>query len=133
MIRESLAIQRKALGERHPVVAATFNSLSRVLSRQGRYEEAAVALQSALKIAGPALGPDHQLVAIYTLNLAAVQLARRTPDATASAEILLHDGLRIRALAPGVVPSRRRTVAEDDWSLASARSLLDAVVVAQRR
>jgi tetratricopeptide (TPR) repeat protein len=133
MIREALAVQRKALGDRHPVVAATFNSLSRVLSLQGRYDEATVALQSALKIAGPALGPDHPLVAIYTLNLAAAQLARNTPDARAAAEVLLQDGLRIRALAPGVVPSRRRTFVEDDWSLGAARSLLTAVRPAQRR
>ena len=124
MIREALGVQRKALGDRHPTVAATFNSLSRVLAKQGRFEEAAAALQQALKIAAPALGPDHQLVAIYTLNLAAVQLARKTPDATAAAEVLLHDGLRIRALAPGVVPTRRRTFVEDDWSLDAARALL---------
>jgi len=133
MIREALAIQRKALGERHPTVAATFNSLSHVLSKQGRYDEAVPALQNALRIAGPGLGPDHQLVAIYTLNLAAAQLARKTRDATAAAEVLLNDGLRVRALAPGVVPSRRRTSAEDDWSLGAARSLLGAVLLAQRR
>jgi tetratricopeptide (TPR) repeat protein len=133
MLRQALAVQRKVLGERHAVVAATFNSLSRVLREQGRYEEAAFALQDALKIAGPALGPDHPLVAIYTINLGAVQLARKTPAATADAELLLRDGLRIRSLAPGVVPSRRRTFADDDWSVGATKSLLGSALAAQRR
>ena len=133
MLREALVTQRKALGEKHTVVAATFNSLSRVLLEQGRYEEAAFALQDALNIAGPALGPDHPLVAIYTINLGAVQLARGTPAAAADAELLLRDGLRIRSLAPGIVPSRRRTFIEDDWSVGATKSLLGAALLAQRR
>jgi eukaryotic-like serine/threonine-protein kinase len=133
MLRQALAVQRKALGEKHAVVAATFNSLSRVLLEQGRYDEAVFALQDALKIAGPALGPDHPLVAIYTINLGAVQLARKTPAATAAAELLLRDGLRIRSLAPGVVPSRRRTFVDDDWSVGAIESLLGSALVSQRR
>src|SRR5262245_9665059 len=121
MLRQALATQRQTLGERHAVVAATYNSLSRVLLRQNRYDEAASALQSALDIAGFALGPDHPLVAIYSINLAAVQLERRTPAAAASAELLLRDGLRVRSLAPNVVPTRRRTFAEDDWSVGATK------------
>ena len=55
------------------------------------------ALEAALAIARPALGSEHQLIAIYTINLASVHLARREP---AAAEALLRDGLRIRLLAP---------------------------------
>jgi eukaryotic-like serine/threonine-protein kinase len=132
MLRQALAVQRKALGEKHPAVAATFNSLSHVLLRQGRHEEAVAALQAALRIATSALGPDHQLVAIYTINLGAVQLSRSTPAAIAAAEPLLRDGLRIRSLAPGVVPSRRRTWLEDDWSLDATKRLLDTALLAQR-
>ena len=72
---------RKALGENHPLVAVTLNSLSRILRDQGRYDEAAAALEAALAIARPALGSDHQLIAIYTINLASVQLARKEPKA----------------------------------------------------
>jgi eukaryotic-like serine/threonine-protein kinase len=133
MLRQVLAIERRTLGEKHTVVAATFNTLSRVLLEQGRSEEAAFALQDALKIAGPALGPDHPLVAIYTINLAVVQLARKTPAATAAAEQLLRDGLRIRSLAPGIVPSRRRTFVDNDWSLGATKSLLGAALFAERR
>ena len=39
---------RKALGESHPLVAVTLNSLSRILRDQGRYDEAAAALEAAL-------------------------------------------------------------------------------------
>ena len=133
MLRQALVTQRKALGNKHAVIAATYNSLSRVLFEQGRYEEAVFALQDALKIAGPALGPDHQLVAIYTINLGAAQLARKTPAATAAAEVSLRDGLRIRSLAPGIVPSRRRTFPDNDWSTGATKSLLGAALFAQRR
>jgi Tetratricopeptide repeat len=64
------------------------------------------------------------------MNLASVELARQQP---ASAEALLREGLRIRAQAPNVVPSRRRTFREDDWSIAAAKSLLGAALAALGR
>jgi serine/threonine protein kinase/Tfp pilus assembly protein PilF len=130
MLRRALDIARRTLGERHPVVATTLNSLSHVLASQQRYEEAATALMDALAIARPALGNDHQLVAIYAINLALVQLARHQP---ASAEALLKEALPIRARAPGLVPTRRRTISEDDWSVATTKALLGDSLVAQRR
>ena len=130
MLRQALDIARKTLGDRHPVVATTLNSLSHVLAAQGRYDEAAAALQEALAIARPALGSDHQLVAIYAINLASIQLARNQPVA---AETLLREALPIRARAPELVPSRRRTISEDDWSVATTKALLGTSLVAQRR
>jgi serine/threonine-protein kinase len=130
LLRQVLANQRKTLGDTHPVVATSYNSLSHVLRAQRRNGEAAIALQQALSIARPALGPDHPLVAIYMINLASVQLARHAP---AEAEALLRDALRIRARAPGVVPSRRRTLPEDDWSPDAAKDLLAAALAAERR
>jgi eukaryotic-like serine/threonine-protein kinase len=121
MFQQSLEITRKALGDKHPTVAMALNGLSRVYRDQKRYGEAAVALQDALDIARPTLGSDHQLVAIYTLNLGAVQLARNEP---AAAEALLREGLRIRRLAPALVPARRRAFPEDDWTVAAIESLL---------
>jgi len=125
-----LATERTTLGDRHPVVAVTLNSLSHVLMNERRFDEAAVTLEEALDIARAALGGEHQLVAIYSINLASAQLARRRP---AEAEPLLREGLRIRAHAPDVVPSRRRTFVEDDWSLGATKSLLGATLVALRR
>jgi serine/threonine protein kinase/tetratricopeptide (TPR) repeat protein len=130
MLRRALDIARRTLGEKHPVVATTLNSLSHVLAVEGRYDEAAAALQDALAIARPALGGDHQLVAVYAINLASVQLARHEAVA---AETLLREALPIRARAPGLLPSRRRTISDDDWSVAATKALLGASLVAQRR
>ena len=82
-------------------------------------------LEAALAIARPALGSDHQLIAIYTLNLAAVHLARGEAQ---TAEPLIREGLRIRFLAPQMVPNRRRILPADDWSIAAIRSLLGAAL-----
>jgi serine/threonine protein kinase/Tfp pilus assembly protein PilF len=128
--RRVLAMHRKGLGDRHPIVATMLNNLARVLAAQGRQEEAASVLQEALDIARPALGGRHQLVAIFTINAGSLQLARKQP---AVAEALLREGLRIRALAPDVMPTRRRTFLEDDWSVGGAKSLLGAALMAQRR
>ncbi len=133
LLRQALVIQRQTLGDGHTAVAATYNSLARVLFDQGRYEEAGSRLRDALNVVSSALRPDHPLVAIYSINLAAVQLARGTPAAAAAADQLLRDGLRIRSLAPGVMPSRRRTFIEDDWSIGATKSLLGAALLAQRR
>ena len=121
LFRQAMEINRKALGERHPLVATALNNLAHVWLAQGRSDEAVKALQDALDIARPALGAEHQLVAIYTINLAVAQLARRKPDL---AEPLLVEGLRVRSLAPQIVPSRRRTLPEDDWSIDALKRLL---------
>jgi serine/threonine-protein kinase len=130
LFRQGMDIHRKALGERHPNVATGLNSLSRVLVAQGRHDDAAAALQDAVSIATTALGADHQLVAIYSANLAAVHLARQRPD---EAEPIVREALRIRALAPEIVPSRRRIAAGADWSLDALRRLLDDVRAAATR
>jgi hypothetical protein len=81
-------------------------------------------------IARTALGSDHQLVAIYMINLASLHLTRKQP---AAAEALLREALRIRVLSPELVPSRRRTFPEDDWSVGATKSLLGASLVALAR
>ena len=89
-------MRQKALGEQHPVVAPALNSLAHVLSWQGRHDEAAAVMQDALDNIRPSLGANHQTVAIYTLTLGAIQMARRQPRL---AEPLFREGLRVRALA----------------------------------
>jgi len=128
--RRVLATERATLGDRHPVVATTLNALSHVLIAQKRLDEAASSLEEALDIARAALGTEHQLVAIYSLNLGSVQFARHK---AAEAEPLLREGLRIRAQAPEIVPGRRRTLLDDDWSLGATKSLLGATLVSLER
>ena len=130
LFRQALDVHRKALSDRHPNVALTQNGLSRVLLTQGRYDEAIASLNEAMDIGRAVMGRDHQLLAIYTINLASAHLARG--DAK-QAETLLREGLRIRVLSPGMVPSRRRTFPQDDWSIGGTESLLGASLVAQRR
>src|SRR5262249_47444319 len=55
-------------------------------------------------------------------------LARKDPVA---AEALAREGLRIRWLAPDLVPSRRRTFVEDDWSIGATKSVLGAALLAR--
>ena len=130
VFRDVAVLQRHALGQGHPVVAITLNNLARVLTTMGQYDDAAAALDEAMTLVRASLGPNHQLLAIYTINRGALELARQQPVA---AEGLLREGLRIRSLAPGLVPSRRRTSPEDDWSVGATRSLLGASLAAQRR
>jgi serine/threonine protein kinase len=118
---ESMGIHRQALGDTHPLVASALNNLAHVWAARGRHDEAAAALQQALAIARTALGNDHQLVAIYGINLAVVHVASGKPR---EAVPLLQEGLRIRSLAPELIPTRRRTLLEDDWSIDAIKRLL---------
>ena len=70
------------------------------------------------------------MIAIYTINLASVQLARRAPEA---AEALLREGLRIRALAPQLVPNRRRIFPKTTGAIGATKSLLGASLTALAR
>ena len=97
---------------------------------RGRHREALDTLRTAIDIVRASFGETHQLVAIFTLNAGAVHLALGDP---AAATPLLLEGLRLRALAPDVVPSRRRTLPEDDWSLDDARRALASASLRSRR
>ncbi len=129
-LRQALILGRKTLGDKHPNVAAALNNLSRTLIEQGRADEAVAVLREALNIALPAFGNDHPLTAIYRINLAAIHLARNEAGA---AEALLRQALPIRIQKPGIVPSRRRTFAEDDWSVGTTKGLLGAALTGLAR
>lgn len=130
LFEQGLDIHAKSLGDSHPNIAIALNSLAHVWVAQSKFDRAREALVRAMAIATPALGAENQLVAIYTLNLAAVELARRDLGA---AEPLAREGLRVRALAPEMNPGRRRLLRLDDWPLGGAKTLLGAVLGAQRR
>ena len=126
----ALDIHRKALGETHPNVAMDLNARAHVHAAADHLDEAAAAREQALAIVRATFGDDHQLVAIYSANLASVALARS--DAV-HAEPLLREALRIRALAPDVVPSRRRTLPEEAWTVGALGTTLGTTLTRLRR
>ena len=121
-LRTALEIQRSALGPKHPIVGVTLASLSQVLSTTRRFDEAAAALDEALAIVRPALGVEHPLVGLYTISRGAVDLQR---GHAGDAERLITEGLRIYSRTPGIVPSRRRTLPLDEWTVDGAKRLLE--------
>ena len=83
-----------------------------------------------LSLSPPPLFNHTPTTEIYTLNLASVQLKRNEPE---EAEALAREGLRIRGLAPGLVPARRRIVVEEDWSIEDTNNLLAATLAPQAK
>ena len=130
MVRSILPRAYTALGSMHPTMAAIQNTLASALRKQGKYEGAAIALQEAVQVARTAHGAEHPLVGIYSANLGSVYMALKRPEL---AEPLLRKAVEIRTHIPGVVPSRRRTLPEDDWSVGDTKRLLGAALNALAR
>ena len=110
-------------------MATTLNSLARRCRARDGTTTPRRRCRRRWRSRAPRSAADHQLVAIYSINLAAEP---RAGDA-AAAEPLLREALRVRAHAPGIVPNRRRTFLEDDWSVDATQKLLDAAVAARAR
>ena len=66
---ETLAIRRKALGPRHPYVAASLNNIGNVHYSLGQTKNAIDYYRNSLTIYKKALGPNHPLVAHPLNNL----------------------------------------------------------------
>ena len=80
--KEALAIRERALGSKHPDVAANLNNLAALYNSQGRYAVAEPLYQSSLAIREKALGGEHPDVARSLDNLAApYRQQRRIADA----------------------------------------------------
>ncbi len=67
---QALSIRQEELGERHPLVANTLNSLAELYRTQGRYGEAEPLYQESLEIWREQLGDRHPNVATSLNNLA---------------------------------------------------------------
>ena len=111
LVRQSLAISHKTLGESHPTIASTLINLGRPLLEQGKYDEAASVLDEGIRMARASLGDDHPLMAFGKIYMARVDLGRR--DAAAAVP-LLRDALRIRL----------RIFPPDDWRVGVPKSIL---------
>jgi tetratricopeptide (TPR) repeat protein len=80
LLRQSLAIDEKALSSEHPNVAILLNNLALLLSEQGNYADAEPLFRRALAIDEKALGPNHPGVATDLNNLANLLYAQGKYD-----------------------------------------------------
>ncbi|HEX6898755.1 MAG TPA: serine/threonine-protein kinase [Thermoanaerobaculia bacterium] len=76
MFREALALERQALGERHPEPALTRNNLALLLVKLGRFEEAETLLAAAERIQRGVLGDSHPHLATTLNNLGFLRAAQ---------------------------------------------------------
>ena len=70
--RQSLAIRRETLGNRHADVATSLHNLALVLKRKRDYEAAKLLYEESIDIRREVLGPAHQDLALSLNNLAVV-------------------------------------------------------------
>ena len=114
-----------AVREKGPAAAlatsnhATFANLSAALREQGKYDEAAEAIEKALDVSKP-LGNDNPVQATYKMHLARIQVARNRPL----------DGEK---LAREALLRRERLYAKGDWRIGSAKSVLGEALTALGR
>ena len=69
LLQRSLAINEKALGQDHPDVASSLNSLATLYRSQGKYAAAEALYQRSLAIRETTLGKNHPDVATSLNNL----------------------------------------------------------------
>ena len=120
LFREALTIRRQALGPAHPQLAVTLNNHAFPLRELKRYDEAIADLEEALALSIPARGEGSGPVAQYRTNLARVYLAKGDAG---RAEPLLRQSLE----------ARLRLYGDDDWRVATSRSLLGAALTLRRQ
>ena len=93
LLRESLAIRRELLGDKHRDTAAILNALGALLQRGGRLDEAEPVMREALAIRREVLGPSDPDVASTLNNLG--MILRSKGDLTNAAPMLL-EALQLR-------------------------------------
>jgi tetratricopeptide (TPR) repeat protein len=69
ILRETLALRRKSLGNRHPRVATTTLQLGRVLMMRGRADQAEPFLRETVAIREEVLAPDNWYIAYAQVEL----------------------------------------------------------------
>ena len=114
-----------AVREKGPAAAlaasnhGTLANLSAALREQGKYDEAAAAMEKAIEVAKP-LGVDHPSQATYTMHLARIEVNRRR---AAEGEKLARDALR----------RREQLYTKGDWRIGAAKSVLAEALTALGR
>lgn len=160
LLRESLAMARKLHGDQHPTVATGMGQLGNTLARQGRHDEAEPLYVEALAIRRASLAPGHPHIAVSLNQLANLyreqhDFARAEPlyheAIAASSEsvgaehhwtVAMTGNLGMMYLLaerPGdaeealreVLRIHLKTLPEDHWRVADARSKVGAALVEQ--
>jgi tetratricopeptide (TPR) repeat protein len=82
LLRDALAIRKKALGPEHPYTATSLNNLANLLQAQGDFAGARPLYERALANCEKALGPEHPDTNLAHSNLARLlQLVASQPAA----------------------------------------------------
>lgn len=92
LLRRSLELKERTLGNNHADVATRLNNLATVLMQAKRYDEAEPLIRRALKIDEEGLGAEHPIVAIRLGNLASLLSEKSRYD---EAEPLVRRALEI--------------------------------------
>jgi tetratricopeptide (TPR) repeat protein/predicted Ser/Thr protein kinase len=139
LLSRALAMQREALGEDHPDVAATLDRLGRLVRDRGRLDEAERHFRAARSIRLRAYPPTHPAQAASLVNLALVHMDRAEP---ARAESLYGEAVAIQRRAHGpraaevavvMRPWASAARRKGDVALATARFAEAVVIMAEAR
>ena len=137
LLRESLAMERRLLGEKHPDLALALNNLGLVLWRKGNLPAAELTFRQTLAMQHELLGDTHPDVANTLNNLACVLYDRGDVRGTLQAEGKALD--TYRRLFPGDNPDVARILnrlgywlTEDGQYAAAERDLQEALAMRMR-
>jgi tetratricopeptide (TPR) repeat protein len=108
LLRESLAMQRRLLGDKHPHIASSLNNLALVLHLKGDLEGANSTYRQALAMQHELLGEVHPDVALTLYNLAGVM--HDSGDLRGAVEATRESLHIYRRLFPGDNPDVARTM-----------------------
>jgi tetratricopeptide (TPR) repeat protein len=108
LLRESLAMQRRLLGDKHPSIAIGLNNIAFVLHLKGDLDGANSTYQQALAMQRELLGNVHPEVASTLYNFAAVM--EDSGDLRGAVEAVRESLHIYRALFPGDNPDVARTM-----------------------
>jgi tetratricopeptide (TPR) repeat protein len=117
--RQAFAIREKGPAASLTANHTTLANFSAALREQGKYDEAAQAMEKALEVSKP-LGVDHAVQATYKMHLARIEIAR-------------HRAIDGEQLAREALRRREQLYDNGDWRIGSAKSVLGEALTALGR
>ena len=104
LLRESLAMERRLLGDKHPELALALNNLALVQQRKGDLDAAESTFRQALAMQRELLGNVHPEVA-NTLNNLAFRARRPGRRCTARCRPKASHSRSIASSSPAIIPT----------------------------